>query len=80
MPPDVAARFRERVLRKDLSPRELAVLRLIVDGRSNKEIAQELRIGEESVKTHSKSLFQKLEVADRTQAAIEAIRHGIVHL
>ena len=80
MPPHVAARFRERVLRKDLSPRELAVLRLIVDGRSGKEIAQELQIGEESVKTHSKSLFQKLGVADRTQAAIEAIRHGIVHL
>jgi two-component system NarL family response regulator len=56
------------------------VLRLIVDGRSNKEIAQQLQIGEESVKTHSKSLFQKLGVADRTQAAIEAIRHGIVHL
>ena len=80
MPPHVAALFRERVLRKDLSPRELAVLRLIVDGRSGKEIAQELQIGEESVKTHSKSLFQKLGVADRTQAAIEAIRHGIVHL
>lgn len=80
MPPDVAARFRERVRRKDLSPRELEVLHLIVDGRSNKEIAHELRIGEESVKTHSKSLFQKLGVADRTQAAIEAIRHGIVHL
>ncbi|MSU51475.1 MAG: response regulator transcription factor [Opitutus sp.] len=80
MQPGVAARFRERVRRKDLSPRELAVLRLIVDGRSNKEIAQELQIGEESVKTHSRSLFQKLGVADRTQAAIEAIRHGIVHL
>lgn len=80
MPPHVAALFRERVLRKDLSPRELEVLRLIVDGRSNKEIAQQLQIGEESVKTHSKSLFQKLGVADRTQAAIEAIRHGIVHL
>lgn len=80
MPPNVAARFRQRELRKDLSPRELEVLRLMVDGRSNKEIAQQLSIGEESVKTHSKTLFQKLGVADRTQAAIEAIRHGIVHL
>ena len=80
MPPGVASLFRKRVLRKDLSPRELEVLRLIVDGRSNKEIAQDLKIGEESVKTYSKSLFQKLGVADRTQAAIEAIRHGIVHL
>lgn len=80
MPPGVAARLHQRGLRKDLSPRELEVLRLMVDGRSNKEIARDLRIGEESVKTHSKSLFQKLGVSDRTQAAIEAIRHGIVHL
>lgn len=80
MPPEVAARFRQRELRKDLSPRELAVLRLIVAGRSNKEIARELEVGEESVKTYSRSLFHKLGVADRTQAAIEAIRHGIVHL
>jgi len=80
MPPDVAVRFRQRVVRKDLSPRELEVLGLIVDGQSNKEIARELRIGEETAKTYSKSLFQKLGVTDRTQAAMEAIRHGIVHL
>lgn len=80
LPPPIASRFRERVVRKDLSGRELEVLRLIVAGRSNKEIAHDLGIGEESVKTHLKSLFHKLGVADRTQAAIEAIRHGIVHL
>lgn len=80
MPPNVASRFRERILRKDLSPRELQVLRLIVAGRSNKEIANDLVIGEESVKTYLKAVFQKLGVTDRTQAAIEAIRHGILHL
>ena len=80
MPPNLAARFRERILRKDLSSRELEVLRLIVAGRSNKEIARDLAIGEESVKSYLKAVFQKLGVADRTQAAIEAIRHGIVHL
>ena len=80
MPPNVAARFHERILRKDLSSRELEVLRLIVAGRSNKEIARDLAIGEESVKSYLKAVFQKLGVADRTQAAIEAIRHGIVHL
>jgi two-component system NarL family response regulator len=80
MPPDLARRLEERVRRKDLSPRELEVIRLIVAGRSNKEIASDLEIGEESVKSHLKSLFQKLGVADRTQAAIEAIRHGIVHI
>ncbi|MCX8091546.1 MAG: response regulator transcription factor [Verrucomicrobiae bacterium] len=80
LPPPLASRFRERVARKDLSGRELQVLRLLVAGRSNKEIARVLGIGEESVKSHLKSLFHKLGVADRTQAAIEAIRHGIVHL
>ena len=80
MPPNIATRHRERVLRKDLSSRELEVLSLIVAGRSNKEIARDLDIGEESVKTYLKTVFQKLSVADRTQAAIEAIRHGIVHL
>lgn len=80
MQPNLAARFRERILRKDLSSRELEVLRLIVAGRINKEIARDLAIGEESVKSYLKAVFQKLGVADRTQAAIEAIRHGIVHL
>lgn len=80
LPPPIALRFRERFARKDLSGRELEVLRLIVAGCSNKEIARKLGIGEESVKSHLKSLFHKLGVADRTQAAIEAIRHGIVHL
>lgn len=80
MPPHIAARLHERILRKDLSARELQVLRLIVAGRSNKEIAHDLAIGEESIKTYIKSIFQKLGVADRTQAAIEAIRNGIVHL
>ena len=80
MPPDIAVRLRDRGLRKDLSPRELEALRLMVAGRSNKEIAQQLSIGEESVKTHLKSLFLKLGVADRTQAVIVAIRQGIVHL
>jgi DNA-binding NarL/FixJ family response regulator len=80
MPPDLAQRLAARVRRKDLSPRELEVVRLIVGGCSNKEIAADLGIGEESVKSHLKSLFQKLGVADRTQAAIEAIRHGIVHI
>jgi DNA-binding NarL/FixJ family response regulator len=80
IPPALAERFRQRISRKDLSPRELEVLQLIVSGRSNKEIATELGVGDESVKSHSKSLFHKLGVADRTQAAIEAIRHGIVRI
>jgi two-component system NarL family response regulator len=80
MPPDVAARQRERGRRKDLSPRELEVLRHLVNGLSNKEIAVELRIGDESVKTHLRDIFLKLGATSRTQAAIEAVRQGIVHL
>jgi two-component system NarL family response regulator len=80
MPPDVAARQRERGRRKDLSPRELEVLRHLVNGLSNKEIARALSIGDESVKTHLSGIFAKLGVTDRTQAAIEAVRQGIVHL
>lgn len=80
MPEAVALRFREREQRKGLSGRELEVLQRIVRGRSNKEIASEMGIGEESVKTYLRSLFHKLGVSDRTQAAIQAIRQGIVHL
>ncbi len=80
MPPDAAARQRERSRRKDLSPRELEVLQHLVNGLSNKEIATALAIGDESVKTHLRDLFMKLGVTSRTQAAIEAIRQGIIHL
>lgn len=80
IPEGLAARFKKRKQRKDLSGRELQVLQQIVLGRSNKEIATAMGLGEESVKTYLRSLFQKLGVSDRTQAAIEAVRQGIVHL
>ena len=80
LPPAVAARQRDRFRRKDLSSRELHVLRHLVNGLSNKEISRTLAIGEESVKTHLSGIFLKLGVSDRTQAAIEAVRQGIVHL
>ncbi len=80
LPEALALRFKEREQRKGLSTRELQVLQQIVLGRSNKEIASEMQLGEESVKTYLRSLFQKLGVVDRTQAAVEAIRQGIVHL
>jgi NarL family two-component system response regulator LiaR len=62
----------------DLTPRELEVLRLIAQGMRNREIAQALTISEKTVKTHVSSILSKLQVADRTQAAIYAHRHGIV--
>lgn len=62
----------------DLSERESQVLQLIVDGLSNQEIADKLQIARETVKTHAKHLMDKLAVSDRTQAAVKALRYGLV--
>ncbi len=61
-----------------LSPRELEVLTLITDGLSNKEIAQSLGISLSTVKTHIEELLGKLSASDRTQAAIKALRQGLL--
>lgn len=61
-----------------LTPREIEVLRLLTLGRSNKQIARELRVGEETVKTHVSNILGKLKAASRTQAALHAIRTGLV--
>ena len=58
-----------------LSPRERDVLRLIARGYSNRQIARELAIGEQTVKTHVRSILTKLALQDRVQAAIFALRH-----
>lgn len=79
-PPAIAARLAARRRRESLSPRELQVLRAIVDGCSNKEIATLLNLSEASVKLYISNTLAKLGVADRTQAAIQAVRRGIVHL
>jgi DNA-binding NarL/FixJ family response regulator len=61
-----------------LTPRERAVLELIGRGRSNKEIAAALRLSEGTVKGYASLIFDKLGVADRTQAALYAVRNGLV--
>jgi two-component system, NarL family, response regulator LiaR len=58
-----------------LSPREREVLRLIAHGHSNRQIARDLAIGEQTVKTHVRSILTKLSLQDRLQAAIFALRH-----
>lgn len=80
LPPKLAERLAARQKRPQLSQRELDVLQLLVRGRSNKEIGSSLFITEDTVKAHLKTLFVKLGVQDRTDAAITAIRQGIVHL
>ncbi len=61
-----------------LSERELEVLTLVVEGLSNNEIAQKLVLSTETVKTHMRHLMEKLAVSDRTQAAVKALRSGLV--
>lgn len=63
-----------------LSERELEVLKLIVDGNSNQEIAEKLFVTLATVKTHVRSILNKLSVNDRTQAAVKAMREGLVTL
>ena len=80
LPRQVAERLNIRSQREQLTERERDVLESLIKGRSNKEIASGLCISEETVKSHLTMLFAKLRVHDRTGAAVEAIRHGIVHL
>ncbi|HEX5567270.1 MAG TPA: response regulator transcription factor [Streptomyces sp.] len=60
-----------------LTEREREVLALIADGRSNREIARHLVLSEKTVKTHVSNILMKLDLADRTQAALWAVRHGV---
>jgi len=76
----LAQRLAERQQRPELTQREMDVLQMLIKGRSNKEIGSALFLCEDTVKAHFKTLFAKLKVQDRTEAAIHAIRHGIVHL
>ena len=78
--PQAAAKLAEGVTRVQLTPRELSTLRLLADGRSNKEIANELEISERTVKTHLGHLFAKLGVTSRTEAVKIAMRRGLVRL
>ncbi len=80
--PEVAARLMREVGIPDspekLTDRETEVLRLLAQGKANKEIAAELGIGEKTVKTHVSNILNKLGVVSRTQAALYAVRIGLV--
>ncbi len=76
--PSAAAKLAERVTQVQLTPRELAALRLLANGNSNKEIATALGISERTVKSHLGHLFEKLGVTSRTEAVRVATRRGLV--
>ncbi|MDP5272515.1 response regulator [Chengkuizengella axinellae] len=67
----------EKAPHEDLTDREMEVLRLIAQGKSNQEVADELFIGVKTVKFHVTNILSKLGVEDRTQAAIYAFKHGL---
>jgi len=86
--PDIARKLMEQVAHQttstreahveDLTERELDVINLVAQGRSNQEIAKELVISEKTVKTHISNILSKLQLEDRTQLAIYAIKKGLV--
>jgi DNA-binding NarL/FixJ family response regulator len=81
--PEVAARLMREVrtpteTRESLTDREIEVIKLLGQGKSNKDISQALFIGEQTVKTHVSHILDKLGVPSRTQAALYAIRSGLV--
>lgn len=79
IPPEVAMRIGERLLAQ-LSPREMEVLQLVGKGLSNKEIGAKLGVVEGTIKIHLANVFNKLDVSDRTQALVVALKRGIIQL
>ena len=80
VPPLVAAKLAAQVSSERLTSREREILQLMGGGASNKAIARQLGISEGTVKTHVKSVLQKLEVASRTEAVSLAARRGLIQL
>ncbi len=80
LPPEIASQLAESLPRTPLSARELEILKLIAKGKSNKEIAAGLAIGEGTVRVHASNIFAKLGCGDRAQAVAEAFRRGIIEV
>jgi DNA-binding NarL/FixJ family response regulator len=80
IPPEIANEIAVHAGEDMLSEREMAVLRLVAEGQANKQIAWRLLISEDTVKSHMKNIFAKLDVADRTHAVTVAVRRGIIEL
>jgi DNA-binding NarL/FixJ family response regulator len=80
IPDDIARVLSENLGQEELTPAEANVLRMIVGGMSNKEIAFTLDVSENTVKSHIQNIFGKIGVSDRTSAATTAIKRGLVRV
>jgi two-component system, NarL family, response regulator len=80
IPPELAAELAAYVGEEELTGREIAVLRLIAAGNANKEIAAQLCISDETVKSHITNILEKLGANDRTHAVTTALKRGIIEL
>lgn len=78
LPPELARRLAERNTQVSLSARELEVLRLIAQGKANKQIAAELALSEATIKTHIAHILAKLDAPDRTRAVTVAMERGLL--
>jgi DNA-binding NarL/FixJ family response regulator len=80
VPPPVERALASRIPDSELSSREMEVLRLLMSGKKNKDIASLLGITEATVKSHVSAILMRLNVNDRTEAVVTALRRGLVHL
>jgi two-component system NarL family response regulator len=80
IPPRIAARLAERMVRTALTQRELEILEMVVRGLTNKQIGNALRISENTARNHINSIIRKLDVSGRTEAATAAIQQGLVRM
>ena len=80
IPPRIAARLAERMVRSALTQRELEILEMVVRGLTNKQIGNALGISENTARNHINSIIRKLDVSGRTEAATAAIQQGLVRM
>jgi len=80
IPAEIAEILSESFAQEELTPSERKILQAIVAGKANKEIAYDLKVSQNTVKTHVKNVFEKLGVSDRTSAATLAIKRGLVRI
>ncbi len=80
IPDEISTKLAARITTPELTSREREVLQLLVGGKTNRIISDELFISERTVKFHVNNIFNKLEVRDRTQAAVEALKRGLARL